>query len=454
MKRIFILFIALVCVVVPIYAQKREIGKVKTVVIDPGHGGNKPGAKGKHIDEKDLVLSVAKKVGKMILDNYEDVNVIYTRTKDVDIDLSERAHIANRAKADLFISIHANSHPTANPTGVETFVAGLSQSKANMEIAKKENADILLENDYKNNADYQGFDPNSPESYVLFAMYQNAYRDKSLTFAQHIQNQYKRNITTIDRGVKQAEFMVLYKTTMPSVLTEIGFISNPKEESYMMSDEGQNTIAQCIVKAFAIYKASEEGEPVPELDFASNGQQVAVGNQQLVNINQRSNPEASEKVRNTEMSEDTEVSKKSDTTEPPKVSEKTVVQTKPDSEKTVVQKPKPPQNPNEGKPYTVEKKEPAKPAPDQVTYRIQFMTLSRIIEKGNPDLRGIDDFDRYQQGQYYYYITGKYAKMSDAAEQLVQIRAKGFKDALIVAYLKGSRISLQQARKMTETSGQ
>ena len=424
MKRLFLFFIVLACVAMPVDAQKREIGKVKTVVIDPGHGGNKPGARGKHIDEKDLVLAVAKKVGKMISDNYEDVNVIYTRTKDVDIDLSERARIANRAKADLFISIHANSHPTTTPTGVETFVAGLSQSKANMEIAKKENADILLEDDYKNNAEYQGFDPNSPESYVLFAMYQNAYRDKSLTFAQHIQNQYKRKIATVDRGVKQAEFMVLYKTTMPSVLTEIGFISNAKEEAYMMSEEGQNTIAECIVRAFAIYKAAEEGEPVPELKLVAGSEQKS--------------PQVSEnsvKTEETETQEELEVTKKTETTQ--------------NVEKPVVKKPEPPKDPNEGKPYTVEKKEPAQPAPDQVSYRIQFMTLSRVLEKGDPDLRGIDDFDRYQQGQYYYYITGKFANVSDAAEALIQIRAKGFKDALIVAFLKGSRISLQQARKLT-----
>lgn len=426
MKRLFVFFIALACVVMPMYAQKREIGKVKTVVIDPGHGGNKPGARGKHIDEKDLVLSVAKKVGKMISDNYDDVNVIFTRTTDVDIDLSERARIANRAKADLFISIHANSHPTASPTGVETFVAGLSQSKANMEIAKKENADILLEDDYKNNAEYQGFDPNSPESYVLFAMYQNAYRDKSLTFAQHIQNQYKRNIATIDRGVKQAEFMVLYKTTMPSVLTEIGFISNAKEEAYMMSEDGQNTIAECIVRAFAIYKAAEEGEPVRALKLSTGGQQTTGS------------------VRQAE-SEVTENPVQSEIQEPQANPEPTANPQPPQS----VEKPKPPQDPNEGKPYTVEKKEPAQPAPDQVTYRVQFLTLSRILEKGDPDLHGIEDFDRYQQGQYYYYITGKYANMSDAAERMTQIRAKGFKDAMVVAFLKGSRISLQQARKLT-----
>ena len=443
MKRIFILFIALVCVVAPLSAQKRELGKVRTVVIDPGHGGNKPGARGKHIDEKDLVLSVAKKVGKLINDNYEDVKVIYTRTSDVDIDLSERAHIANRAKADLFISIHANSHPTSNPTGVETFVAGLSQSKANLEIAKKENADILLEDDYKNNADYQGFDPNSPESYVLFAMYQNAYRDKSLTFAQYIQNQYKKRIVTIDRGVKQAEFMVLYKTTMPSVLTEIGFISNPKEEAYMMSEEGQNTIAQCIVKAFAMYKAAEELEPVPELTFSK-----------------RVEPPQTSDGRTGEITVEPITDNGQNAAEQPAAVEKPATTEKPATitpvhnveipAKPAEQKPQAPKDPNEGKPYTVEKKEPAKPAPDQVTYRIQFMTLTRIIEKGDPDLRGIDDFDRHKQGQYYYYLTGKFANMKDATEYLNTVRSKGFKDAMLVAFLKGSRISLQQARKMTE----
>lgn len=417
MKRIFVLFIVLSLLPLTLFSQKREIGKVKTVVIDPGHGGNKPGAMGKHISEKALVLSISKKVGKLIKDNYPDVEVIYTRTTDKDIDLSERARIANRAKADLFISIHANSHPTSSPTGVETFVAGLSQSKANMEIAKKENADILLENDYKTNSDYQGFDPNSPESYVLFAMYQNAYRDKSLTFAQLIQTEYKKNISTIDRGVKQAEFMVLYKTTMPSVLTEVGFISNPTEEAYMMSEKGQNTIAGCIFRAFAAYKAAEEGTSVPEVKSEPATDSTAV-------------EEEEETVAGSEQA--------TTTTEP--------------AEEPAVEKPKPPKPKTtaSGDPYTPAKPKPAAPAPGAPVYRVQFMTVSKVIEKGASELRGITDFDRYQQGNYYYYVTGKVATIAEASELLAQVRGKGFKDAIVVAYLNGRRISIQQAREMTE----
>lgn len=259
MKRLFILFIALLLPVGAVFSQKKESYRVRTVVIDPGHGGAKPGARGSRSYEKNITLSIAKKFGKLIQDNYPDVKVIYTRTTDVDISLAERARIANRNKADLFISIHANSHPTSSPTGVETFVMGLSESKANLEVAKKENADILLEDDYKNNADYNGFDPNSPESYVLLTMFQNAYMDKSLNFAQAIQTQYKRNLKTINRGVKQAELFVLYKTAMPSVLTEVGFISNPTEEAFMLSDEGQAKIAISLFTAFMNFKATEEG---------------------------------------------------------------------------------------------------------------------------------------------------------------------------------------------------
>ena len=274
MKRIIVALIALAVGISPVFSQKREPGKVKTVVIDPGHGGDKPGALGKKSSEKDIVLSVALKFGKLISDNYPDVEIIYTRTTDIDITLAERAHIANRNKADLFVSVHANSCPSSSPTGVETFVMGLSQSKSNMDVAKKENADILLEAGYKNNAEYQGFDPNSPESYVMFAMYQNAYLDKSLNFAKYVQDQYKIHLHTIDRGVKQAEFFVLYKTTMPSVLTEIGFISNPDEEAYMMSDEGQANIAISLFNAFATYKATEEGTPKiekPKIDLPGYG---------------------------------------------------------------------------------------------------------------------------------------------------------------------------------------
>ncbi|MBQ4296098.1 MAG: N-acetylmuramoyl-L-alanine amidase, partial [Prevotella sp.] len=229
------------------------------MVIDPGHGGAKPGAQGGRTQEKHITLAIAKKFGKLISDNYPDVKVIYTRTTDVDISLAERAHIANRNKADLFISIHANSHPTAAPTGVETFVMGLSESRANLEVAKKENADILLEADYKSNDAYKGFDPNAPESFVMLAMFQNSFIDKSLNLAQAIQNQYKQNLKTINRGVKQAELFVLYKTTCPSVLTEVGFISNPSEEAFMISDEGQAKIAISLFNAFMTFKATEEG---------------------------------------------------------------------------------------------------------------------------------------------------------------------------------------------------
>ena len=259
MKRLFVLFIVLALPCGAVFSQKKDTYHVRTVVIDPGHGGAKPGAQGSRSFEKDITLSVAKKFGQLIKDNYPDVKLIYTRTTDVDISLAERARIANRNKADLFISIHANSHPTSAPTGVETFVMGLSESKANLEVAKKENADILLEADYQNNADYSGFDPNAPETYVMLAMFQNAFIDKSLNFAQAIQNQYKQNLKTINRGVKQAELYVLYKTTCPSVLTEIGFISNPAEEAFMLSDEGQAKIAVSLFRAFMNYKSSEEG---------------------------------------------------------------------------------------------------------------------------------------------------------------------------------------------------
>ena len=253
MKRLFALFIVLACINGSVFSQKKSAGQVKTVVIDAGHGGDKPGAVGRKTQEKTLTLQMALKLGKLIEDNYKDVTIIYTRTTDVDITLADRARLANKAKADLFISIHCNSWTNSTPTGVETYVMGLSQSKANMEVAKKENADILLEKGYKDNSDYQGFDPNSPESYVMFAMYQNAYLDKSLDFAGFIQDQYKSAIKTINRGVKQAEIFVLYKTAMPAVLTEVGFISNPEEEQYMMSDEGQAAIVSSIFKAFATY---------------------------------------------------------------------------------------------------------------------------------------------------------------------------------------------------------
>jgi len=232
------------------YADRH--GYVRKVVIDAGHGGKDPGALGSQSMEKDIVLAIALKLGGYIESNFDDVEVIYTRSTDEFIGLDRRAQIANENKADLFISIHCNSAANKRAYGSETFVMGLHRSQENLEVAKKENAAILYEEDYLET--YDGYDPNSPEANIIFSMYQNIYLNQSLIMAALTQDQFRDRAGRHDRGVKQAGFLVLYNITMPGVLVEAGFLSNLQEEKYLLSELGQSHIASAIFRAFRDYK--------------------------------------------------------------------------------------------------------------------------------------------------------------------------------------------------------
>jgi len=226
-------------------------------VIDAGHGGKDPGALGKHSREKDIVLAIALKLGHYIKQNLPDVKVIYTRKTDRFVPLYKRAEIANKNHADLFISIHCNSSTSPKPYGAETFVLGLHKNEANLEVAQKENASILYEHNPKK---YNGFD-NSPESYISLSLFQSPYlKEKSLDFANKVEQQFKIRAGRKARGVFQAGFLVLWRTTMPSVLVETGFLSNPKEEAFLVSKTGQTYIASAIYRAFREYKTEFEKE--------------------------------------------------------------------------------------------------------------------------------------------------------------------------------------------------
>lgn len=230
--------------------------QIKTIVIDAGHGGHDTGCKGVESLEKDVALSIALKAGKYIEDNFPEVKVIYTRSDDTFIELIERANIANNAKADLFISVHCNANESTKPFGTETYAMGLHVSEANLKVAQRENSAILLEDDYKQN--YEGFDPKSPEAYIMFSLYQNANLDKSLNLASKVQSQFEGRLQRTSRGVKQAGFLVLYKTTMPSILIETGFLTNREEEKYMVKEENQYYLASAIFRAFREYKEEME----------------------------------------------------------------------------------------------------------------------------------------------------------------------------------------------------
>ena len=225
------------------------------VVIDPGHGGNDPGAIGTRGKEKNINLNVARKLGRLIEDNCNDTEVVYTRKSDIFVPLHRRAEIANNAKANLFISIHTNAVARKNSyvKGTETYTLGLHRTEENLEVAKKENSVILIEDDYKQR--YAGFNPNSSESYIIFEFMQDKNMSQSVNFATLIQQNFK-SYNRIDKGVHQAGFLVLRETSMPSVLIELGYISNPSEETYLLSDKGTTDLANAIYRAFINYKGN------------------------------------------------------------------------------------------------------------------------------------------------------------------------------------------------------
>lgn len=258
-KRFLSAVFVAVCTLFCASAATTEEGlKLRKVVIDAGHGGHDPGAisKDRKLYEKNVVLDLALMLGDRIKKAYPDVKVIYTRDKDVFIPLYQRADIANKNHADLFISIHCNSAQSAIPSGFETWVMGMDHNAANMEVCKRENSVILLEDDYTTR--YQGFDPNDSESYIMFNLMQNAHFEQSLIFADLCQKAMQGGPVLKNRGIKQGALMVLWRTTMPSVLVEVGFISNLQEKSVLASKDKRKQIAGELFTAFERFKEQYE----------------------------------------------------------------------------------------------------------------------------------------------------------------------------------------------------
>lgn len=246
MRKILYILIVLV-LALPLVAATKPY----TVVIDAGHGGKDPGAVGRFSYEKDLNLALALRTGEILKAQYPDVKVVYTRSTDVFIPLQTRADIANKNNADLFISIHANSSETKAACGIETFILGYDRLDKNLDVAMRENAVMKLEADYKTT--YHGFDPNSIDSYIMFELLQNTYLDQSLQLATLVQSSFVKNLKRTDRGVQQASFWVLLKTACPSILFEMGFISNPEEERFLNNDSTMTMMATHLVDAFGAY---------------------------------------------------------------------------------------------------------------------------------------------------------------------------------------------------------
>lgn len=398
--KVFIALFALFFFVSAGYGPPKE-KRLRKVVIDAGHGGRDPGTLGKKIYEKEVTLSVALKLGKYINENFKDVEVIYTRSTDEFIEVYRRAKIANENHADLFISVHCNGTKSSQARGTECWVMGLNKSKENLEVAKMENAAILQENDYNQ---YDGFDPQSPEAVIIFSLYQNIYLDKSLELASKIQNHFNKRLNLDDRGVKQAGFWVLYKTTMPGVLIETGFLSNPEDEKFLRSVNGQNQIAYSIFLAFKEYKENFEGVSSPLLV----------------------SPPADEIVE-----EDTgKVAGKSEI-----IPENPGIKQNEKSQEKHIYKP--------------DQKQGNANLDSKVVYKIQIASSEKLLPDNSPVFKGVGDISHYMHNGSYKFTTGKCQSMKEALTLQKKMLAKGFKDAFVVPFLNNERISLEEAKKLS-----
>ena len=364
MKRLFFSLCFLLTVVV---------GSAKdfTVVIDAGHGGKDPGAvsaNGK-VREKDITLKVALLVGESIVKKHPEVKVLYTRKSDVFVGLNDRARMANKADADLFISIHVNAAENRSAKGAETYTLGVEEARTerNLEIAKRENGVILLEDNHEKT--YANFNPNSPESYIIFEYMQSEFVKESIHIAQYVQSNFANDANRFDRGVRQAGFLVLNATSMPSILVELGYISNAEEAKYLASATAQQHLSGCISKAFDRYYA--------------------------------------------------DLKKLSDGATHPTVSEPTeVVEEQPASVPVVDE--------------------------DAPVFKVQFLSSAKKLSKGNQAFKGLTPVDCYYDKGLYKYTYGASTDYNKILRLKRKVNEK-FKDAFIVAFVKGERIDTKKA---------
>ena len=379
------------------------------VVIDPGHGGKDPGAVSRGIQEKDVVLGIGLKLGKYITENFQDVKVIFTRNTDIFVPLIDRSRIANKNKADLFISLHANTCGTPSLRGTETFVLGLHRSNENLDVAKKENSVILMEDNYKQT--YEGFDPNSSESYIMFELVQDNYLDQSLSFADDIQRQFKSRLESSNRGVKQAGFLVLRESSMPSVLVETGFVSNQAEANYLKSDEGQQVIASSIFDAFRRFKSKSSGSSVPERHT----------------VNSTTKPDTSsltvlpEKKKENKPEEKTEIKSEENK---PETTKQIIVAEKTRSTEVPI--------------TTVDTLSDNKVASNETYYSVQIGANTTPIEPSAANFKGLKEVRREKTDKYYRYYIGKETSIESITPILQQIKLK-FSQAFIVYFIDGKR---------------
>jgi N-acetylmuramoyl-L-alanine amidase len=373
--------------------------QIKTVVIDPGHGGYDSGCLGAGSQEKHLALKISKQVKKQLEAQYPGVQVLMTRYSDVFIPLHKRAAIANKAKADLFISIHCNALSASKVTkGTETYVLGLHKADENLKVAKRENASVLLEDNYENNYD---FDPNSDQGHIMLSMYQNAFLEQSISFAEKVEKNMASVAKRRSRGVKQAGFLVLHQTTMPSVLVETGFLTNAIDEKYLKTENGQRQIAASILKAFSEYKREVEKT---ETTFI-----------------------ASAPSKNTRNSAKKPSRSSTKTTAPSKA-------TKP-VKKVVVEEPFP--------------EEPVSRKRGPVQFRVQLAASPKEIDmRGGKWENSLYLIEVLKEDGLFKYQARNFHSLEEANQAKQILKQRGFTDAFVVAYQAGTRIKMSEATEL------
>ena len=418
MSRKFYVFLLLICCfVVTSFAAKRPF----TLVIDAGHGGKDAGAPGKYSYEKNINLKVALAFGRYVEKNCPDVKVIYTRKTDVFIPLHERAAIANRNKADVFISIHTNSVASKKPiSGLETYTMGMRRSGEKLSAAMRENDVILIEDNYQQH--YSGFDPRSPESYIMFEVLNDKNMLESVELAKGIQKNVCRTANRPNKGVKQDAFLVLRETSMPACLIELGYITTPSEEAYLNAPSNQEAMGRGIYQAFVEYKARATHQPMP------------------VKVEEPVVPEQSVKE---------EAPVKQEVQEAPVVPAETpevaVKQDAPAKQEAPVKQEQPVQKETSVKPAQPAKADTVKTvAAAAPVFKVQFLASNTRIKAGDTRFKGLEGVDSYQEGGLWKYTVGStesYAEVRQLRAQVVKV----FPQAFIVAFKNGEKMDTQKA---------
>jgi len=398
-----LVYLLLFFVAAPVAAQNS--GTTFKVVLDAGHGGNDPGCIGSKSKEKDVNLKMVQKVGKLITDNCPNVKVIYTRSTDVYVELYRRAQIANSNHADLFISFHCNAAEDHTATGVETWVMGLHKSEANQAVARAENSVILREKNYQNN--YDGFDPNSPEANVLFSLYSSAYLKYSIFLADKVQKNMVHTSHLVDRGVKQGGLFVLYKVAMPSILLEMGFLSNLKDEEFLTSESNMNAMATTIYNAFADYYTTLSSGTAP---------------QKTVPETVKPAPAPAKPVATITTPDD-------NTRTPAPAKAKEEVKKTENQSLSVAASSSPSGDAQNGQ---------------QVRFKVQFMATPEEIPLNSKRFSGIPNVGRFKENGLWKYTAGNETTDEAARKVLAEVK-KVYKDAFVIGFDGDKKISEREA---------